>query len=204
MKSWLIRIVFVCAALFVAGPSLAASRLATLKHIKLDVTMDESGLHYTAKTELPPDSASLSSDNDEAWQLTVGNCVLNIPLNGANLTPADVSYDRHFRSGFSNADNPNQDELNFNARVEVLRRLPGSTDALLPCESRRLYWVSVLRLPRAPGNVAVMLTLIDGYKAQQTEQHVLLFSPGTFLKGNDKTAEKIGGITAAIARSLRK
>ncbi len=204
MKSWISGIVFAYAALAAAGPSGAASRFTTLKHIKFDVRMDESGMHYTGKTEIPPASASLHSENDEAWQLTVSNCVLTIPLNGASLTPDDAAYDKSFRAGFSEASNPNQDELNFNGKADVVSRLPGPTDAALPCETRRIYWVSILRVPRAPGSIAVMLTVLDGYKIQQTEQRVLLFSPGAFLDGNRKSAEEIGGITAAVARSLRK
>ena len=203
MKSWFAAIALASAATVVTSPSCAASRLSALKHIKFDVRMDETGMNYTGKTDIPPASATLSSENDEVWQLTVSNCVLTIPLNGAKLTPDDAAYKASFEKGFAESNNPNQDELNFNGRAEVVRKLSEATEQALPCDSRRIYWVSILRIPRAPGNVAVMLTVIDGYRAQQTEQRVILFKPEILLEDDRRSAQDIGGATAAIARSLR-
>ncbi len=190
-------------ALALAGPSYGASRFVALIHVKLGIRIDAKGLHQEYKTSVTPDSASLSSENDQIWQLTVNNCVLDVGLDDAHMSAADIRYKKSFEKGAADASAPHHDQLLYVGRAEVAGHGTETTDQPIACDAQHIYWLSVLRSPSLPGKVAVMLLIYDGYKYQDTEERMILFAPETFLDGDKKTAQDIGGVTEAIAKAMQ-
>lgn len=187
-----------------ATPAFAASRFTTVKYIRVPITAGPQGVVMHGHFALTPAAASLTSDDDRTWTLTLDNCTLRISGDGLALSTEDADYKKSFAAGVTEADNPLKLELMFDGRAEVVKDTPGGTQAPVACDAHRVYWVSLLGGPGVPGSAILELVSLDGYKAQETEQRMLLLSPATFLKDDTKPASELGGFTAALAKTIGK
>ena len=162
------------------------------------------GVHSGATVLLPYDSVRLNSEDDENWQLIAGNCVLNFNANTTNQSSEDIRYRKSFEQGFADASNPGHDELAFSGKASFVGQVAGKSEMPIACDAQHIYWISLVRVPRAPGFLGVELMILNGYRLQTTEQRIIFFKKQTFLTNDKRPAQQIGGVAAAIATVLRK
>lgn len=202
MSRWVAGFLMAFVALAYTAPSYAASRFTAIRYVRIGIRLAETGQSITGQTPLAPEAALLTSADDRNWQFTASNCVFDIDMDETKLTADDQGYLKGYKRGFGEADNPNQDVLEFVGKAVGARQIGDGASQSLVCDARRVYWFSVVRAPKAPGAVVVTLMSMDGYRLQDTEQMVAIFKPDVFLKGQTQTAAEIGGVTAAIARAM--
>ena len=200
MKYWFAGLVLACAGLAGIAPAHAESHFKAIRYLRLGVSLSEQGQSLTSKTQIAPEAASLDSDDDRNWQFTASGCVYNVVTTG--YTDDDLIFQKSFEAGFAEAGNANHDVLRLTAKAVVVRQLPNAPDTSVICDAKRIYWLSVASSPLAPGKPIVTVLSLNGYVGQDTEQMVVLFDPTTFLKGEDKTADQLGDVTAGIAKAI--
>ncbi len=191
-----------------AMPAYAASRFVPVGQARIGLILAADGMHPQPMAKLPSDSVQLVSADDENWQLTVGNCLLDFDADPANQTSQDIQYRKNFEQGFADASNPGQEELLFVAKasiaVSAIRKLGPQPEPSIACDTHHIYWISLVRVPSKPGYLAIQIMVFDGYRLQTTEERIIFFKPGTFLAGDKRTAQQIGGVAAAISGAISK
>lgn len=203
MTRWIAAIV-VCLAGACAMPVHAASQFVAAGQGRMDMVFATDGARPQALVKIPSASVELTSADDVHWQLTDGSCLLDFDASSANQTPEDVRYRKSFEAGFAGADNPGHEALLFIGKASVAGQTAKTSEPAIACDARHLYWVSLVRVPRTPGYLAVQLIIMDGYRPQTAEQRIIFFKAATFLTGDKRTASDIGGVAAAIAQAISK
>lgn len=202
MKRLRIIIGVACAALGFGAPAYAASHFTATKYAAIFLKIPDTAM--SRGQSLSPEGITLTSGDDRTWELKLGNCALDISGNGPNLTPGDKIFKSSFESGY--ADNPASSQLPmiFSGRADGTRPLSTPTALPLTCDAKRTYWIYLMRFVQAPGTLTILVMDVDGYGDQEAEGRFIAFTPDNFMEGDNRTADQIGGITAAIAQSMQK